>query len=32
MKADNTSLKRQKFEMPNVENIIYKANGMQIFN
>jgi hypothetical protein len=32
MKAANTALKREKFEMPNVENIIYKANGMQFFN
>ena len=32
MKAANQAISREQFEMPNVENLIYKANGMKKFN
>ncbi len=32
MKAAKTAIKREQFEMQNLENLIYKANGMKFFN
>ncbi len=32
MKAANQAISREKFEMPNVENLIYKADGMKKLN
>ena len=32
MKAANKAIIRQKYLMPDVESIIYKANGMEFFN
>jgi hypothetical protein len=32
MKAANTAIRSEQFEMPNIENLIYKANGMNFFN
>ena len=31
MTAANTAIKREKYEMPDVEHIIYEANGMEVF-
>jgi hypothetical protein len=32
MKAENRAVIREKYLMPDVDNIIYKANGMKLFN
>ena len=32
MKAANRAIQRERYEMPNIENIMYKANEMKIFN
>ena len=32
MKAANTAIQSEKYEMPNIENLIYKATGMKVFN
>ena len=32
MKAANTAIKRERYEMPNIEDIIYKANKTQVYS
>lgn len=32
MKAANVAIQSEKYQMPNVEDIIYQANGMKIFS
>ncbi|CAF1025218.1 unnamed protein product, partial [Brachionus calyciflorus] len=32
MKAANKAIKRERYEMPNAEDIIYKTNGMKVFS
>lgn len=32
MKAANSAIKRERYQMPNIEDIIYKSNGMEIYS